>query len=233
MKLSSLSLVFPAYNEAKNLPVLFSHIQNVVPEMVEDFEVIVVNDGSRDNTLELLVENSKKYSWLKYLSHQKNQGYGQAVRSGILAAHKDYIFFSDSDLQFDLRSLGCFFPYISAYKAVIGYRAPRSDNLIRLLNGWLWKKLVEILFSIKVRDLDCAFKMFHRDVQQIVRNMECRGAMFSTELLYYLKKHNWNWIELPVKHYPRKHGTQTGANIKVILKAFWELFQFWRKKRKI
>jgi glycosyltransferase involved in cell wall biosynthesis len=230
MKLSSLSLVFPAYNEAENLPILFSHIENVVPEIVEDFEVIVVNDGSLDNTLEVLVQSCKKYPWLKYVSHSQNQGYGEAVKSGILAASKDYIFFSDADLQFDLRSLGCFFPYISAYKAVIGYRAPRMDNFIRLLNGWLWKKLVEILFSLKVRDLDCAFKIFHRDVQQIVRKMECKGAMFSTELLYYLKKNNWKWIELPVKHYPRKFGKQSGANIKVILRAFWELFQFWRKE---
>jgi glycosyltransferase involved in cell wall biosynthesis len=227
MKLNSLSLVFPAFNEEKNLPLLLKRVQRDVPLLAEDFEVIVVDDGSQDKTSDLLKDYAREFEWLRYVLHPENRGYGAAVTSGILAARKEYIFFSDADLQFDLRSLACFIPYLAEYKVVFGYRAPRRDNFMRICNAWLWKKLVGILFSLKVKDLDCAFKIFHKDVQQIIAKVKSKGAVFSTELLYHLSNEGWEWIELPVKHYPRQYGSQTGASLKVIFRAFLDLFLFW------
>ena len=223
----SLSLVFPAYNEAENLPSLIEYVSEVVPKFVSDFEAIVVDDGSRDNSSEILAKLKRRFPWLKPKRHDTNLGYGKAVKTGLLSATKEYVFFTDADLQFDLNFLGCFLPYLKEYKAVLGYRAPRVDSWIRKLNAWLWRILIMWLFRVKIQDVDCAFKVFHRELLDTVAQAECEGAMFSAELLIRIKMAGYSWYELPVKHFARKAGMQTGAKFTVILKAFKELFSFY------
>jgi len=229
---SSLSLIFPAYNEEKNLPRLLETVREIVPIFVSNFEAIVVNDGSKNGTFEILEEYKSKCSWLKVIHHEANIGYGAAVKDGLLNASKEFIFFTDADLQFELYSLGAILPYLRHYKVVLGYRAPRVDPWARKLNAWLWRTLVTALFGIKVYDIDCAFKAFHREVLAIVQQIESKGAMFSTELLVRLRLNGYKWVEVPVRHLPRAAGVQTGANLKVIFKAFKELFEFHRCYRR-
>ncbi len=224
----SVSLVFPAYNEEKNIPLLIEEIKSIVIPRLRDFEVIIVNDGSKDGTADLLRAFSRQFSWLRTVTHLKNRGYGAAVKSGLLAAEKELLFFSDADLQFDLRLLPCFLSYLEEYQAVLGYRAPRVDPWHRCLFGKMWSKLVNFLFGFSVKDVDCAFKAFRKEIKELVKEIRSEGATFSTELLVRMRDAGWKWIELPVRHRPRRQGKQTGANLKVILKAFKELYIFWK-----
>lgn len=227
--ISSLSMVFPAYNEENNVPLLLEKIADFRRMSgLEDVEAIIVNDGSRDRTGELLEEYREHFPWLKVIHHRTNRGYGAAVKSGLLAADKEAIFFTDADLQFDFCFLPCFLFCLREYPAVIGYRAPRVDPWYRCLFGFLWTGLARMFFGLRVRDVDCAFKVFRSEVKEIVKEVRSEGATFSLELLVLLREAGWKWRELPVPHFPRKLGKQSGARPGVVFRSFREFFSFWR-----
>ncbi|HEV7236856.1 MAG TPA: glycosyltransferase family 2 protein [Ktedonobacteraceae bacterium] len=219
----SLSLVLPAYNEEQMIAQTISTVLTVVPTWTQDFEVIVVNDGSTDATATLLEELRERDQHVRLVTHTVNQGYGAALVSGFAAATKEYTFFMDADGQFDIRDLQAFFPYIDSYDAVIGYRIDRQDSWMRKLNAWGWKLLIGWVFGIHVRDVDCAFKLLHTDFLH-QHPLETRGAMINAELLYTLRQAGRTCKELGVHHLPRQAGSATGANLRVILRAFRELF---------
>ncbi len=219
----SLSLVLPAYNEEQMIVQTISTVLTVVPTWTQDFEVIVVNDGSTDATATLLEELRERDQHVRLVTHTVNQGYGAALVSGFAAATKEYTFFMDADGQFDIRDLQAFFPYINSYDAVIGYRIDRQDSWMRKLNAWGWKLLIGWVLSVHVRDVDCAFKLLHTDFLR-QHPLETRGAMINAELLYTLRQAGRTYKELGVHHLPRQAGSATGANLHVILRAFRELF---------
>jgi glycosyltransferase involved in cell wall biosynthesis len=157
-------------------------------------------------------------------------GYGAAVRSGISACKKEYVFFTDGDNQFDVSQLSLFVPLISQYDGVIGFRLNRQDSFVRKTNAWAWNRLVQWMFGLRAKDIDCAFKLFHRKVFERVQ-LESSGAMISTEMLVKMKKNKYRLHEIGVLHSPRLAGKQTGANLRVIFKAFNELYRFYLKMR--
>ena len=221
-KLPSISIFFPAHNEKDNIPVLLMNAMKVFPRIAEKFEIIVVDDGSVDSTWEILQEYSTKIPELVTIRHEKNQGYGAAIRSGLSASKYEYLFFSDSDNQFDLSEITLFLPHIADSDAVIGFRGKRRDPLIRILNAAGWKLVIRLYLGVKVRDINCAFKLFrksHIDDIELLSD----GAMISAELLAYLFLKKLRIKEIEVSHYPRKKGEQSGADLKVIAKAFREL----------
>lgn len=230
-RLSSLSLVFPAYNEEENVARAVAAAHEALQNYAECYEIIVVNDGSADRTGQILDDLAASDDHVVPCHHPHNKGYGAAVGSGIKQARYDYVFFSDSDLQFDLNEIGKLVEHIDAYDIVVGYRAKRADPLHRRLNAKAWGILVRMLFGIKVRDIDCAFKLFHKRVFEQI-NLTALGAMINTEILALAVRHGFKTKELPVSHYPRQLGTQTGANIKVIIKAFAELFKMYGRLRR-
>ena len=223
----SLSIFLPAYNEEENVKQSVITALNVAKKITDDFEVIVIDDGSNDKTGKIIDELGKKYSKFRPI-HQKNQGYGGAVWSGIKNSKKNIIFFTDCDLQFDISELKKFIPFIKNYNAVFGFRKPRKDPFMRLLNAWGWKVLNRLLLGVKVKDIDCAFKLFDKKVFDRIRKVDSRGAMFSAELIYRMQKAKMRIKELPVKHYPRKAGSPTGAKPSVIIKAFKELWKVYK-----
>jgi len=227
----SLSLAFPAYNEQENISGLVRNALKVASKLTKDFEIIVVDDGSKDKTAEVAEELGKKYKQVKLIRHRKNQGYGAAVNTGLFAAKKQIVFFSDSDRQFNLKELPEFLKWIEDYDAIIGYRNPRRDSLMRLANAWGWKMLIFFLFGVSIIDIDCAFKAFKRKTLRKIK-VESRGAMYSAELLIRLIGARAKMIQKPVGHYPRRAGNPTGAKPRVILRAFRELFKFRKKIRK-
>lgn len=227
----SLSIFFPAYNEEANVVSSCKQALKIAKKITNDYEVIIVNDGSTDNTGKILDKLAKKYKNFKPVHHKKNQGYGGAVWTGITNSTKDLIFFTDVDLQFNINELKNFIPYIDNYDAVIGYRNPRKDPFMRLVNAWGWKVLTRILFGLKVKDIDCAFKLFHKEVFDEIY-VHSRGAMISAELLIRMQRANMKIKQLPVKHYPRKAGSPTGAKPEVIKRAFKELLEVRRQLKK-
>jgi glycosyltransferase involved in cell wall biosynthesis len=208
-KLSSLSIFFPCFNEAANLKHLVTKALEIIPTLTRDFEIIIVNDGSTDNTLALASSLAAIDPHLRVVSHPKNQGYGAALKTGIAASNKEWIFFTDGDQQFDLSELSVFIPHTASHRVVIGYRPYRAEGFIRALNAKLFKRFIDILFRVHVKDIDCAFKLFHQDVIKPLPLMSS-GAMISAEILYRLKKKKIDFKQIPVHHYPRRFGQPTG-----------------------
>jgi putative flippase GtrA len=233
--LHSLSIVLPAYNEDIVIGTTLEQVLNVLAARVKDFEVIVVNDGSTDRTGAIVSAFVEAEPRVRVVTHERNQGYGSALADGFSAATKELTFFMDSDGQFDMRDLQQFLPFIDEYDAVIGYRLHRQDTWVRKLNAWGWKRLIDWMLGIHVRDIDCAFKLLHTNFLH-QHPLETRGAMINAELLYKLKRAGCTYREAGVHHLPRRGGRATGANPRVIVRAFRELFvsaRKWRREKKV
>ena len=227
-QLPGISVFFPAYNEEANIERMVQNFRTILPEVVEDYEIIIVNDGSRDRTREIADRLASEDPKVRAVHHERNQGYGAAVRSGIRACNKEYLFFTDGDGQFDVSQLSTLILLLPGYDGVIGFRLNRQDPWVRKLNAWAWNRLVRLLFGLKVRDIDCAFKLFHRKVFGEIE-LESSGAMISTEMLVKIKNKGYRLQEVGVLHSPRLTGKQTGANLGVVLRAFKELLRFYKK----
>lgn len=224
--LSSLSVFFPCYNEEKNIPELVRNACAFIPTIAKKYELIIVNDGSVDNTIAVVEKLQKECQELRMVSHEKNLGYGAALKTGIAASRYDWIFWTDGDLQFDIKTLSSFTPYIDEYDAIIGYRAHRADTFIRKVNGELYTQLINVLFRLRVRDIDCAFKLMRAE-QLKKLTIESSGAFTSAEILIKLKHSGVKFKQIPVPHFPRKRGNPTGGSLRVIFKGLWETVQFF------
>jgi glycosyltransferase involved in cell wall biosynthesis len=221
----ALSIVLPAYNEAGNIATAVRNALSVARNLdLVDWEVVVVDDGSTDDTAAIVRGICEAEPKVRLLCHGHNRGYGGALKTGFLAAEHDLICFTDSDNQFDLRELARFLPLIDRVDVVAGFRINRCDPWFRRLNAKAWNYLVRALFYVPVRDIDCAFKLFRREVFEGLE-LESVGAMVNTELMVKLGRSGYRVVELGVQHYPRVSGTPRGASPRVIARAFLELFR--------
>ncbi len=227
----SISVVLPAHNEAENIRITVENCIAYLEQNVLDYEVVVVNDGSTDYTQKIVEELQSTNSKVVLVNHTVNMGYGSALRSGFDKASCEYIFFMDSDGQFDINDLDRLIPLVSAKDVVIGYREDRADSFIRSLNAWLYGLYIYLTFGLRVRDMDCAFKVFPKKAYQDIRPIKSSGALFSAEFLIKLKRNGLTLKEVPVRHFPRRFGTQSGANIKVILRMFKESWKLRNELR--
>lgn len=226
----SLSVILPAYNESGIIGSTIQQVVSTLENWVEDLEVIVVDDGSSDQTKVIVEEIAEHDVRVRLVHHSVNQGYGAALISGFAAARKELTFFMDADGQFDIHDLTGFFHLIEYYDAVLGYRLERQDSWLRLLNAWGWKWLVTLLLGLRVRDIDCAFKLYHTEFLQQTP-LETRGAMINAEMLYKLKRSGRSYVQRAVRHFPRTSGRATGAKPGVILRALRELLFYAYKWR--
>jgi glycosyltransferase involved in cell wall biosynthesis len=220
----SISIFFPCYNEQDNVERTVERALAVLKKLNADFEVIIVDDGSSDATGQLADEISSRDNRVKVVHHPTNLGYGAALQSGFKAVTKELVFYTDGDGQFDINEMPPLLPLTEQYDIVSCYRLNRQDNLIRRLNGWAWTKLVCFLFNMKVRDIDCAFKLYKREIFDNIR-MSSSGALIDTEILARAVRKGYSITQKGVHHYPRTAGAQTGATLRVILRAFKELFK--------
>jgi glycosyltransferase involved in cell wall biosynthesis len=230
----ALSIVMPAYNEGQNIAPMVQDALRVAARLSNDYEVIVVDDGSKDDTAAQVASLAQQDPHVRLIQHQRNQGYGAAVYSGLTAASKEWVFFTDSDRQFVLEELERLLAHAQAADIVIGYRAPRRDPLLRRFYGWGWNRLVTLLFGYTARDIDCAFKLMRRElIAHVAPLVRSRGATFSAEWLVLARRLGYQFAEVPVSHRPRVAGRPTGARLRVIWRAFLELARFrlrlWRR----
>jgi glycosyltransferase involved in cell wall biosynthesis len=222
-----ISIFFPAYNEEDNIAATVRHTERVIQEITDTYEIIIVDDGSSDKTPQIADRIAKENSRVKVVHHDPNRGYGAALWSGIQAAKYDWVFFTDADLQFRLEEIQKLVDFIPEYPVILGYRAPRRDPFMRLVNAKGWNILNRILFGLKVRDIDCAFKLFNRKLVASLP-LKTRGAMMSAEMLIRLQRKGVKFKEVPVTHLPRVMGSPTGAKPAVIIRAFRELFRLYK-----
>jgi glycosyltransferase involved in cell wall biosynthesis len=229
----SISVVFPAYNEEANVAQAIEQASQSLKSLVEDWEIIVVNDGSHDRTGSIIDERARQDPRVIAVHHDSgNRGYGAALRSGIQRATKDLLFFSDSDLQFHLAELPLLLLWIEQYDAVIGYRERRSDPFHRKLNAFGWNTLVRAVLGLRVRDIDCAFKLFRASLFRVIQ-IEAVGAMVNTVILVQASRMGFKIKEVPVTHFRRLAGRSTGAKLRVIAKAFKELLKLYVSLRHV
>jgi len=207
---------------------LYESADKVLRSLDIDYEIILVNDGSRDRTGQIADSLAANDPHVKVVHHPTNMGYGSALQSGFKAATKKLVFFTDADSQFDLNEMPKLLPLSSKYDIVAGYRLDRREGLIRRLNAWCWTTLVCSLFRMRVRDIDCAFKLFRREIFDNIE-LKSTGALISTEILARLIRKGCTITQVGVHHFPRTAGAPTGAKLSVIFRAFRELFKLYKQ----
>lgn len=225
-----ISLVLPAHNEEPNIRAVVEEASRVLPTAFSDYEVIVVNDGSKDRTLEIAEQLASENPRVRVVNHPVNRGYGATLTSGFHAAAGDFIMFMDSDRQFDINDIYLLTPHVPTHDIVAGYRIKRSDPAHRILNAKIFGLAVRTLFDIQLRDIDCAFKIMRSEVLKGI-NLESPGALINTEILAKAKVQGRTIRQVGVNHYPRLEGEQSGASLKVVLRAFTEILRLWWRMR--
>ena len=237
-RVTRLSYFFPAHNEAANLEGLVDEALAILPELADTFEIIAVDDGSRDATATIAERLAEQHPGVvRLVRHPVNLGYGAALRSGFAAARYELVAFTDGDRQFKVADLGRLTARLAAADqpdVVVGFRIRRADPLVRTLYARAYRLANRIFFGLRVTDVDCACKLFRRTALEPIR-VESGGAFFSAELLIKLQAEGASVAEVGVPHYPRTAGSATGARPGVILRAvrdFWRLrLRMWANRR--
>ena len=228
-RVARLSYFFPAHNEEANLEGLVAEALVALPAIADTFEIIAVDDGSKDRTAEIADRLAAAHPGVvRVVRHPVNRGYGGALRSGFEAARYELLAFTDGDRQFRVADIGRLTERLAGAdhpEVVVGYRIRRADALIRVLYARSYKLANRVFFGLRVRDVDCACKLFRREALEGVR-VESSGAFFSAELLVKIGQKGRSIAQVGIPHYPRTAGSATGARPSVIWRAvkdFWGL----------
>ena len=217
-----LSLVFPVFDEERTIGTVIETALEAAEKLTQAFEIVVVDDGSRDGSAEVIDRWRTRDERVHLVRHASNTGYGAALRSGLREASGELVFFSDADLQFDLGELGKLLAHTDEFDIVAGYRFPRRDPWPRAVIAATWGIIVRVLFGLRVRDIDCAFKVFRRPILDTIP-IHSLGAFVNTEILVRASSRGASIRQVPVSHRRRIHGRQTGAHPRVMLRAVMEL----------
>jgi glycosyltransferase involved in cell wall biosynthesis len=227
-KFPSLTVFFPAYNDAPSLPGLLAKTFAVLEANVADFEVIVVNDGSHDDTAEVLKSSEARYSpRLRVVTHEENRGYGGALRSGFGAAVKQYVFYTDGDSQYDVGELPRLLALAGPNTGLVnGYKLERNDPAHRIWIGKAYNFCARLLFRIRIRDIDCDFRLIRSDLLEQVRLTSTSGTI-CVELVRKLELTGCEVIEIGVRHYARLYGKSQFFRLRSLATTFYELARLW------
>lgn len=233
-KINELSLFFPFWNEEKNIERVILDAIPVIESVAKKWEILIIDDGSSDRTLEIAKKIAKKNINIRVVSHSPNRGYGAALKSGFENSKYKVIAFTDGDGQFDFKEVGKFIEKIRTSDVVIGHRKKRQDKFIRHVLMNMLKVWDYIFFGFWFKDIDCGFKMFKKEALLQIMPLRSEGAMITTEILAKAVRKKLIINEVEVMHYPRKYGNQSGANFSVIIRAVLESLILWwdiRNKR--
>jgi glycosyltransferase involved in cell wall biosynthesis len=226
----SVSVCLPCRNEAAHIPGLVARTAAVLGPLVDDFEIIVVDDGSTDGTPDLLRAMAAADPRIRTVRHAQSRGYGAALLSGFGAARCEYVFLTDGDAQFDVAEFPLLVDALDRGDLAVGRRIDRRDPWMRRANGAAWNFLVRRLFGLRVRDVDCAFKLIPTRIVQSLP-LRASGAVISTELLVLATRAGSRIAEVGVRHLPRTAGRASGGDVRVVARAFRELFGLWWRLR--
>jgi glycosyltransferase involved in cell wall biosynthesis len=222
-----LSVFFPAYNDSGTIASLVISALRAARKLTSDFEVIVVNDGSADATAEIIDELARTYPEVKVVHHERNRGYGGALRSGFAAATRDLIFYTDGDAQYDPTEMAVLWhAFGDGVDLVNGYKISRSDPLHRIVIGRIYHHTVKILFGLRVRDVDCDFRLMRRSIFDRV-TLEKDSGVICLEMMKKIQDAGFRIAEVPVHHYHRAHGKSQFFNFRRLFKTAMDVMKLW------
>lgn len=221
----SVSVFFPAYNDALSIGKLVEDAFSVLPTLTSDYEVVVVNDGSGDETDAVLRALERRYeSVFRVVRHETNRGYGAALQSGFGAAAKDVVFYTDGDAQYDVREIAKLFPLLTETVDVVnGFKLERGDKINRKIVGGFYNRLAHLLFSLPVRDIDCDFRLIRREFLEKITLTSTSGSI-CVELVYKLSEAGARFSETGVNHYARPHGRSQFFTLRRVSKTLFDFF---------
>lgn len=228
MSLKSLSVFLPAYNEEDSIETTVEGVVAVLKSLNIDWEVLVINDGSKDKTAEVVKTLEKKYPNIRLVNHEINKGYGRALKTGFTEAKYPWVAFVDSDGQFDFAEIKKLIEKTDEADVILGYRLNRADPFQRRIFTWGWKMLAMVLLGLNVRDYSCGFKLVRKNVIEDISPIESEEKVTQIEMLIKAKKNGYKFAEVGVHHYPRKAGVATGANLSVVKKSFADMLKLWK-----
>jgi glycosyltransferase involved in cell wall biosynthesis len=217
----------PAYNDAKSIVMLVLEALALLPDLTEDYEVIVVNDGSTDVTGAMLDEFANTQPRVKVIHHARNKGYGGALHTGFETASKELVFYTDGDGQYDVRELLALWPLLTPEVDVVnGYKVKRADAESRKLLGAVYNRLARLLFRIPIRDVDCDFRLIRRSALMQIELTSSSGVI-CVELVHKLHRAGCAFVETPVHHYPRLHGRSQFFTPRRVARTAFDLLSLW------
>lgn len=230
-KVPSISAFFPAYNDAGTIPSMVMAVLLTLPKVAEDYEVIVVNDGSKDHTQEILDELARVYERVRIITHPQNLGYGSALRSGFFNAKNEWVFYTDGDAQYDPRELEDLVAALGPDTDVVnGFKISRHDPLHRVIIGRLYHHIVRLLFGFRLRDVDCDFRLIRRSIFDHVHLASTSGTI-CLEMVKKFQDRGYKFAEVPVHHYHRAYGKSQFFNFRRLLKTAVQLSRLWWELR--
>jgi glycosyltransferase involved in cell wall biosynthesis len=226
---TSISVFFPAYNDAGTIAALVRDALEVLPTLAEDYEVVVVNDGSTDATPSILDELARSSPHVRAIHHEQNRGYGGALRTGFESAAKELIFYTDGDGQYDVRELARLRPLLcEGVDIVNGYKLKRADTMHRQVIGAVYNQLARFLFRLPIRDVDCDFRLMRRRAVRQVELVSSSGVI-CVELVRKLHAAGCVFVEAPVHHYPRAYGRSQFFTLGRVARTATDFFALWLK----
>ncbi len=226
-KIPQLSVFFPVYNEAANIEATVMGALKVLPQVANEYEITIINDGSSDKTAQVVEKLTRRYKTVKLINHPVNRGYGAAIKTGLTTARWPWICYTDADGQFRFEEINRFLPHVDRADLIVGFRKHRTDNPIRRFLAMLLRIWDTLLFDLNLKDVDCGFKLFKKQVVDAVGPLVTESAITETEFMAKAKRSGFIIREVGVTHHARPEGIQTGAKLKVILKAWAESFKLW------
>lgn len=228
MSLKSLSVFLPAYNEEDSIASAVESVVEVLKSLAIDWEVLVINDGSKDKTAEVVKSFEKKYPNVRLINHEVNKGYGHVLKTGFARAKYSWVAFVDSDGQFDFAEIKKLIEKTDEADVILGYRLNRADPFRRRIFTWGWKMLAFMLLGLNVRDYSCGFKLVKKKVIEDISPIESEEKVTQIEMLIKAQKKGYKFAEVGVHHYARKAGVATGANLAVVQRSFADMLKLWK-----
>ena len=224
---SSITAFFPAYNDQYTIESMVRNVATELRKVTHDFEVLVVNDGSRDNTRDVLLQVKDEVPELRVIHHPENLGYGAALITGFTNARKDLIFYTDGDGQYDVRELHNLVKALRPdVDLVTGYKIQRADAWYRVWIGEAYRRAMRILFNLAIRDVDCDFRLFRRDILKHI-SLQSHSGVICVELMRKVQLAGYRIVEIPVTHWPRRYGSSQFFRIRHLVRVLGGLLRIW------
>lgn len=224
---ASISIVLPAYNDAGTIANVIKKAIETAKELADDFEVVVVNDGSWDDTGKIVDDLKGQYGCLKVIHHKRNQGYGGALIEGFSKASNELIFYTDGDGQYDVGELKTLMKNMTdGVDMVNGYKITRSDPVYRIIIGKIYQELMKLLFSLRIQDVDCDFRLFRSKIFNYIE-LTSKSGVICVEMAKKIQEAGFKIVEVPVHHYPRVHGQSQFFKPRHLSKLLMQLFSVW------